>query len=78
MWVVLASSDVVVARLAKRNGLDAKAAKARIAAQLSSEERAKRANVVIRNDGDDLEELKLAIDREVLELRKRLPRVAKL
>ena len=52
IWVVVVEPDIAVERLATRNGLDADAARARIASQLSNEERTARANVVIENNGD--------------------------
>ena len=52
IWVVVVEPDIAVERLATRNGLDADAARARIASQLSNEDRTARANVVIENNGD--------------------------
>lgn len=57
IWVVVVQPEHAVERLASRNGLDAEAARARIASQLSNEERIAQADIVIENDGglDDLE-----------------------
>jgi dephospho-CoA kinase len=52
IWVVVVDPENAVQRLAARNGLDADAARARIASQLSNEERMSRANLVIENDSD--------------------------
>ncbi len=51
IWVTAVDAGVAVARLAERNGLDEVAARARIESQLSNEERAAVAHVVIENDG---------------------------
>lgn len=51
IWVVVVDADQAVARLAQRNGLDEASARARIASQLSNEERTARAGVVIANNG---------------------------
>jgi dephospho-CoA kinase len=50
--VVWAPRDLQVARLAARDGLPPAAAEARLAAQLPIDEKAARADVVVRNDGD--------------------------
>jgi len=50
--VVFAPADVQRARLAARDGLTAAEADARIAAQLSIEEKARRADIVVENTGD--------------------------
>lgn len=52
IWVVVVHPDNAVARLAIRNGMDEAAARARIASQLSNEERTAQADVVIENDSD--------------------------
>lgn len=50
VWVVTVAPELAVERLAARNGLDADAARARIASQLSNAERTSRADLVIEND----------------------------
>ncbi|MBI4202572.1 MAG: dephospho-CoA kinase [Chloroflexi bacterium] len=51
VWVVAAPEDVVVRRVKERNNLPEEEVRRRIRAQLSNEERAKHAAVVIENDG---------------------------
>lgn len=51
VWVVVVEPDIAVQRLAERNGLDEAAARARIASQLSNQERTARADIVIENNG---------------------------
>lgn len=51
IWVVVVEPDTAVQRLATRNNMDEAAARARIASQLSNEERTSRADVVIENNG---------------------------
>ncbi len=51
IWVTTVETDLAVARLAERNGLDEAAARARIDSQLSNEERIAAASVVIENNG---------------------------
>lgn len=66
VWVVVASEGVVIERLAKQRHLSPEQVRARLAAQLSTEERLKHAQVVIRNDGslDDVRaEVRQAWDR---------------
>ena len=60
VWVVTAPEAAVLKRLSGRPGLSRRAARARMRAQLSDEERIKRANVVIANDGT-LDELKAKV-----------------
>jgi dephospho-CoA kinase len=60
VWVVVASEASVLKRLAGHPGLSHRAARARMRAQLSNEERIKQADVVIYNDGS-LGELKARI-----------------
>jgi len=50
--VVVVEPELAVERLAARNGLDADAARARIASQLSNAERTSRADLVIENNSD--------------------------
>lgn len=52
VWAVVAPEDVVVERLVRNKGLSAEQVKARIHAQLSAEERIKRARVVIYTNCD--------------------------
>ncbi len=56
LWAVQASIEQVVSRVQARNGLPEEQIRARIRSQMSAEERAKHAQVVIPNDGslDDL------------------------
>ncbi len=68
VWVTVASESTVVGRVKERTGLPEEQILARIRSQLSSEERAKQANVVINNDGN-LDELKT----KVQELWQKLP-----
>ena len=51
VWTVAVPVQVAVERAKSRDGLDADAVRARIAAQLSNEERAAKAHVVINNSG---------------------------
>lgn len=52
VWVTRVPEEVAVRRLAGRNGLTEEAARSRIKAQLASEERERRADVVIDTDVD--------------------------
>jgi dephospho-CoA kinase len=61
VWVVRVPAAVAVARLTLRNGLSEEAARARLAAQMTNDERAARADVVIDNSGS-IEELSKHID----------------
>ncbi len=63
VWTTESAVDVVVARLQQRNGFAPEEIRKRIASQMSSEERARRASEVILNDGE-LEDLETAV-REV-------------
>jgi dephospho-CoA kinase len=51
VWLVVASDEAVRERLRRERGLDAAQVDARIAAQLSNQERRRYAQVVIENDG---------------------------
>ena len=51
VWAVAVPPQVAVRRATARDGVDAEAVRARIAAQLSNEERAAKADVVIENSG---------------------------
>ncbi|MBI3325684.1 MAG: dephospho-CoA kinase [Nitrospinae bacterium] len=62
VWVVVASEPVVTERLAKQRNLSPDQVRARLAAQLSDEERLKQAHVVIPNDGS-LAEVRAAVRR---------------
>ena len=68
VWVTVASESTVVGRVKERTGLPEEQILARIRSQLSSEERAKQANVVVNNDSN-LDELKT----KVKELWQKLP-----
>ena len=57
LWVTVAPEAMVLERLKKQRGLDEERILARLHSQLSNEERAKYADVVISNDGD-IDELK--------------------
>ena len=56
VWLVTASRETVTQRLRERNGLSDEAINARVAAQITDDERASFADEVIQNDGS-LEEL---------------------
>ncbi|MEJ2131613.1 MAG: dephospho-CoA kinase [Gammaproteobacteria bacterium] len=59
IWVVTVDRDTAVTRATSRDGVDEAAIQARIDAQLSNEERAARADVVIDNGGTEAELLEL-------------------
>jgi len=61
VWVTDSPVEVVVARLAQRNGMSEKEARRRIASQMSREERLERADFVIDNS-KDVESMREAID----------------
>jgi len=63
VWTTESPAENVVERLQRRNGFAPEEIRKRIASQMSSEERARRATEVIENDGE-LEELETAV-REV-------------
>ncbi len=71
IWVVVVEPELAVERLAARNGLDADAARARIASQLSNAERTSRADLVIENNSD-LEALEKRIQGAWEQLQERL------
>lgn len=56
-WVIYASEEIQIKRLKKRDGLNKKEALDRIKAQMDLEKKAKKADVVINNEGT-IEELK--------------------
>jgi dephospho-CoA kinase len=60
VWLVLTSPEVARQRLIERNGVTAEQAGARIAAQLTNDQRRPYAQVVIENNGS-LEELQRAV-----------------
>ncbi len=60
VWVTVASVPAVVKRATERTGLPEEQIRARIHSQLPTEERVKRADVVINNDGS-LDELKARV-----------------
>ena len=60
VWVTVAPESTVVERTRERTGLPEEQILARIRSQMSSEERAKRADVVINNDGTQ-DELKAKV-----------------
>lgn len=59
IWVVSVDRDTAVRRAASRDGVDEAAIQARIDAQLSNEERAARADVVLDNSGTEADLLEL-------------------
>lgn len=61
VWVVAVAPDLAVARLIGRSGLTESEARARLAAQLTNDERAARADLVIDNSGS-IEELSRRVD----------------
>lgn len=63
VWVVSVRPAIARERIVSRNGLTPKQANARIAAQLSDEERAKHARVIIDNSGS-LVDLERRVDEE--------------
>jgi len=63
VWLVAVPPALARERIIERNGLTAEQADARIAAQLTNEERARHARVVIENSGT-LEELERRVDAE--------------
>lgn len=62
VWVVVTDKSAVIERVAEQRGMAAKDTQARIANQLSNEERLKHATVVIHNDGS-LEDLRQQIQQ---------------
>lgn len=69
VWVVTCSEEKELERLMRRDGLSEEEARQRIAAQMPLAEKAARADVVIRNDGD-LQETR----RQVEAAWRRIPR----
>jgi dephospho-CoA kinase len=68
IWLVRASREQVVARIESQRGLKPAETEARIRAQLSDEERAKHATLVIENNGslEDLREMLKTVWAEAL------------
>jgi phosphopantetheine adenylyltransferase/dephospho-CoA kinase len=60
VWCVVVEPERAIERLARRNGLDEGAARARIASQLTNAERIAKSHVVIENNGT-LAELEAAV-----------------
>lgn len=71
IWVTVAPEETVLGRVKERSGFKTQDVKARIQAQMSNEERVKKADVVIVNDGT-LNELKTKVKAEWDNLLKRL------
>jgi dephospho-CoA kinase len=63
VWVVIVPPDVARERLMERNQLSAEQADARIAAQITNDERVKHAKVVIENTGS-LDELRANVEAQ--------------
>lgn len=63
VWVITVDPETAITRATARDGVDREAVQQRIDAQLSNEERANRAGVVISNDGTEAE-LLAALDAE--------------
>ena len=61
VWVTDSSVEVVIERLAQRNGMNEEEARRRISSQMSREERLERADLVIDNS-KDVESMREAID----------------
>jgi len=61
VWLVTVNRDIARERIISRNGLDAAQAEARIDAQLTNEERAQHADLIIENNGS-LDELRERVD----------------
>jgi dephospho-CoA kinase len=75
VWLVTTSRQTALARLAERNGLSTEQAEARLAAQLTDDERRTHADVVIPNDGS-LAELRQRVDEAWAELQTRVKATA--
>ena len=71
VWVTTAPDEVVLKRLSERSGYSEKESRARIQSQSPSEERIKRADVVIDTDCS-LGELKVRVTREWKKLQERI------
>jgi dephospho-CoA kinase len=73
VWLVVVPPEVARERIMSRNGLTAEQADARIAAQLTNDERARHAQVIIDNSGT-LEELERRVAAEWEKLAAAAPR----
>lgn len=62
-WVVIVNRELAIERAMARDSLDRQAVENRIDAQMSNEEKTKRADVVFENNGTE-EELRTRIERE--------------
>jgi dephospho-CoA kinase len=71
IWVTIAPEPTILGRLKERSGFSDKDVKARIQSQMTNEERIKKADVVINNDGT-LDELKAKVKVEWGKLLKRM------
>jgi dephospho-CoA kinase len=71
IWVVTCPEAAVIGRICERPGYDEETAKSRIRSQMTNEERLKKADVVIDNNGTP-EELKVKVKAEWDKLIKRL------
>ena len=71
IWVTITPDNIALQRIKDRPGYGEAEAKARIRSQMTNEERIKRANVVINNDGT-LDELEARVKIEWEKLIKRL------
>lgn len=71
VWTVSASEETRIERVIRRDGCSRAAAKKRILAQATEEERNERADVILRNDGDVSTVIR-AVD-ERLNARRKLP-----
>ena len=71
VWTVSASEETRIERVIQRDGCSRAAAKKRILAQATEEERNERADVILRNDGDVAAVIR-AVD-ERLNARRKLP-----
>ena len=63
VWVITVDPETAITRATARDGSDREAVQQRIDAQLTNDERANRAGVVISNDGTEAD-LKAALDGE--------------
>ena len=61
VWVVVASEEAIVTRARARTGLPEEQIRSRLRSQMPVEEKARRANIVIHNDGA-VEELKKKVE----------------
>jgi len=62
VWLIAADEDEQIKRLKKRDGLSAEEASKRINAQMSMDEKKKRSDIIIKNNGS-LKKLKLNLDK---------------